>query len=627
MSACTNPEILRVLYFFTILLDIVKIVIPIGLIIMGIIDFSKSVVTSDEKTQKKTVTLFFKRVLLAIVVFVMPWIIEVLFAFMGSLTEDVIFADCLSNANSECIDSIENGDTSGSECFKYPEEPYEKDPVHNNGGSGGSGSNIITSDSSITFSYEFVSDKDNISYGLYTPSTAYSNEKTPLILWLHGSGSVGADEKQFKNNFLRWMGDNWKLENFNAYVLCPLLPGGSDDTWDDVKTEVYTLLDRIINEKNIDTNNIILAGHSLGSLGIYSIANGKTSYYSALVFLSDYPPSSKIDINQFKKLSVRGYVGGKDADQPIRHMNDTWANNFGKQNLFELEGVNHGGVPAAAFHQDKNKDNKSDLIEWMLTRNNKYDNGSTNNNSTIISDSSITFKYDFFPDNNNIPYALFTPSSASSNKKIPLILWLHGDGEKGKDDKAFKNAGIYTVINNWKLEKFNAYVLCPILPTIEEGTKQWDDDAKEKIYILLDRIIRQYNINTNKIILMGHSRGAIGMYNIANGKANYFSALVFMSDFGPYKTIDRNQFKSLPVRGYVGSEPEKYINDEGKEVYKSNREHVNSYYYMKDTWTGYYGKNNLFYVKSSHGGVPQKAFYLDENGDNKSDLIEWALRQ
>lgn len=109
VDACTNPDILRVIYFAKLILDIVKIVIPIGLIIMGMIDFSKSVVTSDDGVQKKNMQLFIKRVIYAVLVFAVPWIVETLIVTLGNLTEGVNFTDCLENANSECIEKLENG--------------------------------------------------------------------------------------------------------------------------------------------------------------------------------------------------------------------------------------------------------------------------------------------------------------------------------------------------------------------------------------------------------------------------------------------------------------------------------------------------------------------------------------
>lgn len=109
VDACTNPDILKVIYFAKLILDIVKIVIPIGLIIMGMIDFSKSVVTSDDGIQKKNMKLFIKRIIYAVLVFAVPWIVETLIVNLGNLTDGVNFTDCLENAESECIEKLENG--------------------------------------------------------------------------------------------------------------------------------------------------------------------------------------------------------------------------------------------------------------------------------------------------------------------------------------------------------------------------------------------------------------------------------------------------------------------------------------------------------------------------------------
>ena len=118
VDACTNPDILRVIYFSRLIVDIVKIVIPIGLIIMGMIDFSKSIVTSDDGVQKKNMKLLVKRIVFAVLVFAVPWIVEVLMINLGNLTEGVNFTDCLENATGDCIDQLENG---YSRCYSKDE--------------------------------------------------------------------------------------------------------------------------------------------------------------------------------------------------------------------------------------------------------------------------------------------------------------------------------------------------------------------------------------------------------------------------------------------------------------------------------------------------------------------------
>ena len=121
MDACTNPDILRVIYFFNLILDIVKIVVPIGLIVFGLIDFSKAVMSNEEKEHKKTVNLFIKRLLYGVLIFAIPWIVEVLMVTLGDLIDkDNMgnFTDCLENAESECIEALDskNMDTTKSVC-------------------------------------------------------------------------------------------------------------------------------------------------------------------------------------------------------------------------------------------------------------------------------------------------------------------------------------------------------------------------------------------------------------------------------------------------------------------------------------------------------------------------------
>lgn len=111
MNVCENPDILRVIWFGLEIIDIVKIIIPIALIVLGIIDFSKSVITSDEGIQKKSGKLFIKRLIYAVLVFTVPWLIKVLIITLGDLavldSNEVNYTDCLDNANGEKIEELE----------------------------------------------------------------------------------------------------------------------------------------------------------------------------------------------------------------------------------------------------------------------------------------------------------------------------------------------------------------------------------------------------------------------------------------------------------------------------------------------------------------------------------------
>lgn len=119
IHTCENPDFVRVIYFIKLLIGILEIIVPIGLIIMGIVDFSKSVATNDETIQKKNIMLFFKRIIYAILVFAVPWVVKVIIVSLGDLTKEVNFTDCLENATSEKIDELQSD-------YNKLEEEYRK---------------------------------------------------------------------------------------------------------------------------------------------------------------------------------------------------------------------------------------------------------------------------------------------------------------------------------------------------------------------------------------------------------------------------------------------------------------------------------------------------------------------
>lgn len=118
VDACTNPEILKVIQFFMIIIDIVKIAVPIGLIVIGMIDFSRAVATSDEATRKKSTSIFVKRLLYSVLIFAVPWIVNTLIVYLGNITgDDINFTDCLENANADTIKQLEDGTYEKYSCY------------------------------------------------------------------------------------------------------------------------------------------------------------------------------------------------------------------------------------------------------------------------------------------------------------------------------------------------------------------------------------------------------------------------------------------------------------------------------------------------------------------------------
>ena len=144
MDACNNPDILRVIYFIKILIEIIMIIVPIGLIIMGLLDFSKSVVTNDENARKKNLNLFIKRVIFAVLLFAMPWIVRTFMHLLSTTGLDSDFVTCYENANSEKIkelDEISKAEEEKEKDSSSGGNPGGTDGNFEDSSNGGSGNN------------------------------------------------------------------------------------------------------------------------------------------------------------------------------------------------------------------------------------------------------------------------------------------------------------------------------------------------------------------------------------------------------------------------------------------------------------------------------------------------------
>ena len=220
----------------------------------------------------------------------------------------------------------------------------------------------------ITFSYEYISEEDVMPYGLFTPSTAKNNKKTPLIVWLHGSGEKNINKIDFPDRGLPYVLNTWTLEGFNAYVLCPHLTGKWNyGDWHNTKSKenIQTLIDKFTNEHNINTDKIIIAGHSLGAQGALYMAHELPDYFSKMVILSGF--WTNVDISKITIPSI-GYVGMisyGEHESSSNYMHRYFMPTFGQENTFIMQS-SHSNLPFIAFNEDKDNNGNSDVIEWML---------------------------------------------------------------------------------------------------------------------------------------------------------------------------------------------------------------------------------------------------------------------
>ena len=77
-NLCTD-DMKTILAVVKSVLDIIKFAIPILLIVFGIVDLSKAVISQDDKAAKEAQKRFISRLIYAVVIFLVPTIISLLF--------------------------------------------------------------------------------------------------------------------------------------------------------------------------------------------------------------------------------------------------------------------------------------------------------------------------------------------------------------------------------------------------------------------------------------------------------------------------------------------------------------------------------------------------------------------
>jgi len=105
------------------LINIVKIAVPIILIIMGIVDLAKAMMSPDDGAMKKSQGSFIKKIIAAVLVFLVPTIIN--------LVLDIIATGTGLDDPGKKVDT-----GNWADCWKYAEEcAKECNSVGNSGGS------------------------------------------------------------------------------------------------------------------------------------------------------------------------------------------------------------------------------------------------------------------------------------------------------------------------------------------------------------------------------------------------------------------------------------------------------------------------------------------------------------
>ena len=151
----------------------------------------------------------------------------------------------------------------------------------------------------------------------------------------------------------------------------------------------------------------------------------------------------------------------------------------------------------------------------------------------------------------SVNYLLALPKEydAKSDKRWPLMLFLHGAGERGTQLNKVAFHGPPKLIAAGK--EFPFIVVSPQCPNEE----CWSDDV---LMALLDNVITQHHVDTNRIYLTGLSMGGYGSWSLAAKYPERFAAVAPICGGGTIIDLllttkaKQKAFKTLPIWAFHG---------------------------------------------------------------------------
>jgi predicted peptidase len=208
-----------------------------------------------------------------------------------------------------------------------------------------------------------------------------------------------------------------------------------------------------------------------------------------------------------------------------------------------------------------------------------------------------------------LKYRLIKPVDYKFGKKYPLVLFLHGAGERGDDNAATLRHAAKDFSKPQTRSKYPAYVVIPQCPTGKKWSEvDWSKDSSElpeepsdamqSIKELIDDMVENAGVDPNRIYITGLSMGGYGTWDAIARYPGFFAAAAPICGGGDPKTVDK--FKSLPIWCFHGAKDPvvKVIRSremiEALQKVGSNAKYTEYPEAQHDSWTQTYSNPELF---------------------------------
>ena len=244
-------------------------------------------------------------------------------------------------------------------------------------------SNIIVAQHQELYSYEvYVSNVDTLQYRMLLPKDFTKDKLYPLVLFLHGAGERGNDNKTQLVHGSKLFTDESNRENFPAIIIFPQCP--KNDYWAKTNVDrstkpisrnfplnigstkalnlVMELMDDLTSKPFVNKSKVYIGGLSMGGMGTFEIVYRKPDMFAAAFAIcgGGNPKSVKA---YAKTTALWVFHGAKDdvVDPQLSiDMVSAYLKAGGKPNFNLYADDNHNSWDSAFAEPD--------LLSWLFSK-------------------------------------------------------------------------------------------------------------------------------------------------------------------------------------------------------------------------------------------------------------------
>ncbi len=211
-------------------------------------------------------------------------------------------------------------------------------------------------------------------YRLLKPQSIEPGKKYPVVLFLHGAGERGSDNRVQLSYLPEWMAAPEMRQKYPCFLIAPQCPEGKkwvEIDWSSKDSAplaeisrplgaVVGMLDELIKTEPVDIRRIYLTGLSMGGYGSWDLGERMPERFAAVAPVCGGGDEAHAD--RLKKVPLWAWHGDADGAVPVersRQMIAAIKAAGGDPKYTELKGVGHNSWTPA--YTDPNG-----VVPWMF---------------------------------------------------------------------------------------------------------------------------------------------------------------------------------------------------------------------------------------------------------------------